>query len=180
MILFLMLMMVLILMTACTKSSEEKEITNATGFFRIYDDVESLYSMASVVVSGTVIETSVKWLDDMLDPGDPTDEKANPGGERIHAEQIYTVHQFKIENVYKGEWNRAEIIEVKQIGGEKDNKLLVVENISYLEEDKEYLLFLETYEKSPASLLNPIQGMYEIKDEKMGIRIIVWKTPINR
>ena len=159
--------MIAILMTACTNNSEEKEIINATVFFRIYDDVESLYSIASVVVSGTVIETTVKWLDDTLDQSDPSDEKANQGGERVHAEQIYTVHQLKVENVYKGDLDRGEIIEVKQLGGELDNKLLVVESISYLEEDKEYLLFLETYEELPASLLNPIQAMYEMKDEKI-------------
>ena len=56
---------------------------------------------------------------------------------------------------------------MKQLGGTIDRVHYVQEDAMTIEIGNTYIMFLETYENSPASLINPIQGIYEYKDGKI-------------
>ncbi|KAF4325724.1 hypothetical protein G195_000699 [Phytophthora kernoviae 00238/432] len=57
----------------------------------------------------------------------------------------------------------GDTIEVKQLGGQLGNtEIINDDNIKFIP-TKDYVLFLETYEDTPASLLNSVQSLYVIK-----------------
>ncbi|GAA0310346.1 hypothetical protein GGQ92_001601 [Gracilibacillus halotolerans] len=152
-----------VLITACGENNaSNKEIINTISQFKFYDDIESLTTSADLIIKGTVTESTPKWLNTAMEPDDSDDEKVNPGGEIEPNTDIWTVHTVKIDYIYKGEAGKT--IEIKQFGGELDNTIMTDEHVTFLEKGEEYILFLETYEDSPASLLNPIQSYYKLEE----------------
>lgn len=119
---------------------------------RIYSDypayinMETLYDKADLVV---VCEK--EDLENYI--------MANKGSGGL--ELPYTITNFKIKNVLKGD-NSLERVIVKQLGGIFDRVKYVSDNTEPFEFNITYLLFLETYDNTPATLLNPVQGMYYI------------------
>ncbi len=81
----------------------------------------------------------------------------------------YTVSSMSVTDVFKGD-KSIESIDVKQLGGLMDGVMYISQGVEQLVQDGEYLLFLETYDKSPASLLNPIQGMYYVEGSTVTAR----------
>ncbi len=73
----------------------------------------------------------------------------------------YTISNFKIKDVLKGD-DSLNSIDVKQLGGTFGKVKYVSDDIEQFENNSTYLLFLKTYDDAPASLLNPVQGMYHI------------------
>ncbi|SHM75816.1 hypothetical protein [Gracilibacillus kekensis] len=174
MTLILILLFASILTTACANKAEDKttvandkEVFYTGGYFNLHEDVESLENLANLVVKGKVLGTTVEWRDPAIEPDETDDEYSNPGGEIDHTKLIFTVHKVKVDHSYKGDIEKGDIIEVKQIGGEIGNTIMIDEDVSYLEKDKEYILFLETLDDSPANLLNPFQGSYEYENGKI-------------
>lgn len=52
---------------------------------------------------------------------------------------------------------------MKQLGGQLGNTEIINDDNLKLIPAKDYVLFLETYEDTPASLLNSVQSLYVIK-----------------
>lgn len=84
--------------------------------------------------------------------GKPQRKEIDIGDGDIYIDTYY-VYEFKISEVLKGKVNEGEQIEIKIQKRNQDNKALL-----RLKMDKEYVLFIETYPDSPASLINPYQG----------------------
>lgn len=172
--LFLILLFVSLITIACANTDEDKtavanqkEVIYTSALYKNYDDVKSLEDYSDLIVKGTVIGTTVDWIDASMDPDATDDERSNPGGEVDRTKEIFTVHKVRVDNSYKGDIEKGDIIEVKQFGGETENTIMIDEDVTYLEEDKEYILYLETYEDSPATLLNPIQAYYRYDNGKI-------------
>lgn len=126
-----------------------------------YDSLESLVDTADTIVEGKVIGYRYSRLnisqDIQLD-----NERHNPGGEKDNGTIPYTVYTVEIMKTYKGILNEKDEIQVKTLGGIIGNTEYVLSSDdTKLEKGKSYLLFLETYLDSPASLLNPTQASYE-------------------
>ncbi|MDC3418342.1 hypothetical protein [Aquibacillus salsiterrae] len=147
------------------ETSNEKLTGTVGGFYKSYSDVDELAEKADLVIEGKVLGSRVEVLDMTKEPENPTEE--NAPGEVQQIERIYTISKVEVTKVYKGEVEKQEIIEVKQIGGETENAILIPEEGAYLKENKKVVLFLESYEDSPASLLNPIQAQYTIEGNKI-------------
>jgi len=74
--------------------------------------------------------------------------------------KIYTVYTIKISDVYKGNYKTGETIKVKQLGGTIGNRTFIEQGSVAISTMHEYIFFLATYDKMPASLLNQIQSLY--------------------
>lgn len=81
----------------------------------------------------------------------------------------YTVSNMSVIDVFKGD-KSIDSIDVKQLGGLMDGVMYISQDVEQLAQDGEYLLFLETYDKSPASLLSPVQGMYYVEGSTVTAR----------
>lgn len=134
-----------------------------------YDNLDNLIDRADTVILGKIVDMRYEELNVAEQPK-INDELNNPGGELDETKDVYTVYDVKIVETYKGGMSTNEIIKVKQLGGVIGNTEYVLEDYenSNLENNREYILFLETYENSPASLLNPIQASYEVQMNKEG------------
>jgi len=111
-----------------------------------YDSLDVLYDRADLVVQGVLAGSSTVRK---LDIGDGTT-------------MVYTVADVTVAVVFKGSANTGQTVAVKQLGGRLDGVDYRAEAESYLSPGQTYLLFLETYEDSPASLLNPWQAQYVV------------------
>lgn len=81
----------------------------------------------------------------------------------------YTVSSMSVTDVFKGD-KSIDSIDVKQLGGLMDGVMYISQGVEQLVQDGEYLLFLETYDKSPASFLSPVQGMYYVEGSTVTAR----------
>jgi len=95
------------------------------------------------------------------------DPKLNPGGETASVSFPNTIYTVEIEAVYKGNVIEGNTIEIKQLGGTVDNVNYTEEDATKIEIGSTYILFLETFSDSPASLINQIEGIYKYKDNKI-------------
>lgn len=155
---------------ACTPSSPVNEV-HYNAVYPMYETAADLSAAADVVVKGEVIASAVKELGTLeeLTGEDAADPELNPGGSTAKSETllVYTVHQVRVTEVVKGDVAVGSVIEVKELGGTLgDTKFLTPEG-TLLGKGGEYLLFLKTFDGSPASLLNPIQSTYAYKDERL-------------
>lgn len=109
-----------------------------------YDSLDVLYDRADLVVRGTLAGPSTVRK---LDIGDGTT-------------MVFTVADVTVGEVFKGSATTGQTVAVKQMGGRLDGVDYRSDAESYLSPGQTYLLFLETYKDSPASLLNPWQAQY--------------------
>lgn len=132
-------------------SEEGQEMAEVQlGSYRYYRNVEELVEVADLIIRCTALEGGQR--EERLDVGD---------GTRIP----YTVTAVRVDEVFQGDVQAGDEMEIKQTGDSSTE----TEWIVYLEEGGEYVLFLETYEDSPASVLNPVQGMYPMEDGQLVI-----------
>ena len=87
----------------------------------------------------------------------------NPGGKNVNQSMIYTVYKIKISKAYKGKYKENDIIEVAQVGGEKDGKKVTSSEFIDLKktDNTEYLFFLNSPDELPSVFVSPYQGCYE-------------------
>ncbi len=129
-----------------------------------YDNLDALIDKADTVVDGKIINTTYTELN-ISQEITSNDEFLNTGGEFDNSKFVYTVFDVEVKNVYKGNIAENDIIQIKQPGGIIGNTEYVFEDgiDTNLQEENSYIFFIETYANSPASLLNPIQGSYELE-----------------
>ena len=70
----------------------------------------------------------------------------------------------KVESIFKGSIIKGSTIEIKQLGGETNDVIHIEEGAPDININDEYIMFLETYDNSPASLLNNIQSLYYVEN----------------
>lgn len=120
-------------------------------------DFETFYSMNSVVESATlIIQGKVK---------DVKTNQAIVVGKSTGASHKYTVSDVEILEVIYGDAKVGDIVQVKQLENEQ-----TTEAAGYLENGQNTVLFLVTYQSTPASLINPTQGKM-IFDENQNLII---------
>ncbi len=108
-------------------------------------DFETFYSMDSAVNAATLIIH-----------GKVTDVKTKQNivvGKSRGTAHKYTVSDVEILDVIYGDAKVGDIIQVKQLENEQ-----TTEEAGYLKKGQDTILFLVTYQSTPASLINPSQG----------------------
>ncbi|UTR06099.1 hypothetical protein MM326_18790 [Alkalihalobacillus sp. LMS6] len=167
----------LLYVTACNENSTQLSSNNNADIeqvkqdqisvsfdYPIFDTLGDLATGADFILKGSVESSSEKLIDIYLDPEGDTEEE-NPGGDPGDTIFPYLVSDFKVTEVYYGDVEVGEILPIKQFGGEMDGMNFVSEDIVFLNEDEEYVVFLSTFDDSPAVLTNYTQGLYEINNE---------------
>jgi len=158
---------VLVIASGCAKTPN-KEVHIYTEY-PFYDTVEKAKDAASVIIEGKIVSSETVALNptETLTNEQKKDPKLNPGGETVSTSFPYTIYTVEINQVYKGDVTVGNTIEMKQPGGVMDHVRYAAEDEAQIEIGSTYILFLETYASSPASLINPIEGIYEYKDNKI-------------
>jgi len=114
-----------------------------------YESLDALYGRADLVVQGAI-----------AGPGKAQELKT--GGDAADT-TVYTVVDLTVVRVFKGSAKNGQKIQIKQLGGTFKGVDYRAGDMPYLAQGKTYVLFLETYPDSPASLLNPQQGQYVVE-----------------
>jgi hypothetical protein len=148
-------------------TSKQKVYIEAS--YPYYSNFDELANKADLIIEGKILKSSFQFVNVAQTPSDPNDPKLNPGGDISKSQAIpYTIYEVEIKKSYKGQGTEKEIIQVKQVGGEDAENTYVLNDddngASKLKMNGNYLMFLKTYENSPASLLNPIQGSYTVEN----------------
>lgn len=130
-------------------------------YYQNYDQVDK---RADTVIIGDVIKVD--------DPKQVVVGKTTNTitGEAEPISYIYTVSEVKVSKVIKGKSLPGDIIKVKQLGGSYKETEYDEHNMYgtvYYQAGDRYLFFLESYENSPSSTINPQQGDMLIKDGKI-------------
>lgn len=134
-----------------------------------YASVSDLGEAADLIIEGTVISSEVKELEISMTTGgrSSNDTRLNPGGETQPTSMIYTVHGVRISDVIKGSAKTADNIEVKELGGLSKGTFYHTAEGIVLKNQGVYVMYLQTFEGSPATLLNPLQAAYPVENGKV-------------
>lgn len=136
--------------------------------FPKYSSLGELENQADLIVEGRILSTTFKFLNVAQKPSDPGDARLNPGTDPAESPLIpYTIYDVEIQKVYKGVATEKETIQVKQVGGENQKTIFKVNDSTELKMNGDYIMFLATFDNSPASLLNPIQASYQLVDNQI-------------
>ncbi|PZG23931.1 hypothetical protein C1I95_01780 [Micromonospora craterilacus] len=134
-----------------------------------YGTAGDLAQQATLIVEARFNEEPRVEMEFPSDASDITDPQLNPNAGVPEQEQlkdrtgpVVTVHRATVEKVHKGPVKPGDIIEVKEMGGTLDGVRYENADSAPIATGRSYLLFLETYPDSPASLLNPLQAKYEL------------------
>ncbi|GGM15781.1 hypothetical protein GCM10007977_016230 [Dactylosporangium sucinum] len=128
--------LVVLVLAGCGRPSGSAERVEYRADYPMYDSIQMLHERATLVVVGSVLSASVRSLDGM----------------------VHTVYRVQVDRRFKG--TSAASIEVKQLGGALGGTVYAEAGGIALRTGTRYVLFLETYPDSPASLLNPAQAQY--------------------
>lgn len=131
-----------------------------------YSSIDDLSQKADIVIEGAVVNSRVEELEHVIEPSDKS-EKSNPGGNVPSSKRVYTIYTVEVSDSFKGNINSGETIEVKETGGEGKGAIYVSNDSIELKMNKKYIMFLNTYDNSPATLLNPIQSLYTYDEESL-------------
>ncbi|MEV0719828.1 hypothetical protein [Asanoa sp. NPDC050611] len=137
------------------------------GDYPYYETVADLMAKADLVIEATVADPRAGMLYPSGEGG--TDPQANPqaGAPEPKAPPadlgiVITIWSATVTKVHKGRPTQA-TVQVQQMGGERDGVVYEQPGAVAFTEGTTYLLFLETYPDSPASLLNPDQAQYTVE-----------------
>lgn len=162
------LVLLTVIFVGCNRSLEEVIYDSD---YPTYSSIDEIEEYSDLIIRGKIVDSSVELLDVSGPPltnEELKDEQLNPHpkGERPEKESlelVFTVSNVKIEEIYKGEYDE-DVIQIKQGGGELNGVLHIESDVKVLENDQSYILFLQTFDFVPASLLNPYQAAYLYKD----------------
>jgi hypothetical protein len=130
------------------KAPQQTEVV-MHGDYPSYSSVDALFDTADLVLRGRVIGQ----------PRVVVVEPASPGRQDAI---VYTVRRVQVTEVFKGATSKNSVIEVKQLGGLVDGVTYKEDDAKPLRAEREYTLFLASFDDSPASLLNPMQAQFEV------------------
>jgi hypothetical protein len=133
-------------------NSDEKPVDTLTMEYPHYDSVDHLSETASDIVKGRIIDSRVEEIDIRINPNQSEDSSEEP--------LIYTVYTIKVNDVYKGINSIGDTIQIKQLGGETEERIQISEASLELGKTSDYVFFLQSYDGLPASILNQSQSTY--------------------
>jgi len=150
----------------------------------IFEEIEELADNATHIIRGEVLDKVVKWMDLNLSREEHEYRMVEQGlsEEEIEANiysvredgtadeleiELVTITRVLVLEVFQGNHEVGDIIEIMQSGGEYGNERWIVEGSVDLEIGSELVLFLVSWEFAglPYSLTSIIQSVYYIPHE---------------
>ncbi|WP_314720220.1 hypothetical protein [Parvimonas micra] len=171
---FKILFLSFILLTSCsngrTKSYENNFRKNQYGNHIIADAKLDYYGNLNDVEK----ETEVIVLGKKIKQNPSTIQKNNG-----YVNGVYTISNFKIEKVFKGNFKAGDIIVVFESAGidEKTGKIYHIEGYELMEKDEKYLLFLRHSETDPWYMISGLKfGKISLSCKKGDLRLEMEKA----
>jgi len=150
----------------------------------IYEDIEEMTDMATHIIRGEVLDQRTEWLDLNLSREEREQYLAELGldDEEMEAKiydvrsdgtadelelELVTISRVRVLEVFQGDHNIGDVIEIMQIGGEYGYDRWTVEGAVEMETESELVLFLVSWEfaELPYALISHMQGVYYVPDE---------------
>lgn len=133
--------------------------------YPMYRNFEELVAHSDSVFNGEVASYEDKLVDTKAKidvTGLTAEEREAVSINQNTDDAIFPCRVFKVRVTedFKGNHEVGDIVEVKQLHGKKNGLDYSESGVVLLETGNEYLLFLQDYEGSPSSIVNPTQGMY--------------------
>ncbi|NOJ59936.1 hypothetical protein [Arthrobacter sp. 260] len=163
-------------LTGCASTPGEREVApSATDLpgatyladYPAYESLESLEESADLVVEVLLTGESRADVLEPIEPEDPTDPMQNPEYGAPPADPnaptpppiTVTVFTAEVATVVKGEAQVGDLIEIQQLGGVSAGATYVAGQQESLSDIDAALVFLESFDGEPFSLLNPQDGL---------------------
>ena len=171
-----MILMSLTLLGACSSETVgleptlvEVETMAIMGNFPHYNSIEHLASTATEVVRVEFLDERVEAINIWLPPENKLEETGESVDEAYH---VYTVYRVRVLEVFQGNVNVGDILEVKQLGGQLDDLIVMNYDIIPFESGDDLILFLQSFasDDMPASLLNAEQSAYRFTQSNENAR----------
>ena len=154
---FILIAMVFTMLSAVVNADEcEIEVIHVRSDYPYYDTIDELFEYATLVIKVEVLNDGVARMINI----------AASLPEPVYS--LFTVHQLRVIEVFKGDVQIDDVIEVRQLGGELDGTLLINDSkISFETGDKFVLCLLWNDRNTPAGLLSPWQAVYHVIDGEL-------------
>ena len=171
---FKILFLSFILLTSCsngrTKSYENNFRKNQYGNHIIADAKLDYYGNLNDVEK----ETEVIVLGKKIKQNPSTIQKNNG-----YVNGVYTISNFKIEKVFKGNFKPGDVVDVFESAGidEETGKIYHIEGYELMEKDEKYLLFLRHSETDPWYMISGLKfGKISLSGKKGDLRLEMEKA----
>ena len=171
---FKILFLSFFLLTSCsngrTKSYENNFRKNQYGNHVIADAKLDYYGNLDDVEK----ETEVIVLGKKIKQNPSTIQKNNG-----YVNGVYTISNFKIEKVFKGNFKPRDVVDVFESAGidEKTGKIYHIEGYELMEKDEKYLLFLRHSETDPWYMISGLKfGKISLSGKKGDLRLEMEKA----
>jgi len=129
-------------------SYNEIRTTHVSGDSMEYMYIDELASRATYILLVEILDERVEWIDHGVPPSSRY--------------EIFTVNRLSVLDVFKGETEIGNIMEVRQRGGQLGNEKVINSNqiVLPIGDDLVLFLFCMGIDNRPAHLLNPTQSVY--------------------
>ncbi|MCL2576492.1 MAG: hypothetical protein FWE27_00370 [Defluviitaleaceae bacterium] len=146
-----------------TIGATEAETMIVMADFPHYNIIEHLATNATEIVRVEVIDERAEKINIWMSPANEL-EDADFG--TFDAYRIFTVNRIRVLEVFQGDVNVGDVLEVKQIGGRMNDSVVINHDSVPLVVGDDLVLFLQSYdiEGMPACLLNPTQSAYRFNE----------------
>jgi hypothetical protein len=170
-------------LTACTNTTSPEDSPKdnpaeeifITSDYPHYNNVGELFNCAKLAVRAEVLDDgSFQLLNSVTPLPDPIPEEMLEFFEdgRLSPEmfeplyEIYTVYRVRVTEVFSGNAEVGDIIDVAQRGGEFDNtRVTCASMISFTKGDDLVLFLLRPTDNGPAGLITPWQAVYRFTSD---------------
>ncbi|MCL2400232.1 MAG: hypothetical protein FWC91_10900 [Defluviitaleaceae bacterium] len=159
--------LLLVLSTACGNETgilamEDSSYVNTivrSAEFPIYESIEHLAENATDILRVEILDERVEVINTWIPP---QNEYEDTGMDMSDVYFVFTVHRVRVQEVFQGNAQVGDIIEVMQHGGETDEVRIVFTDKVSFEEGDDLVLFLHSWINMDgvASLANPLQSAY--------------------
>ena len=138
---------------------DEVITTHISGDRMVYPNIDMLAEWSSDIVRGKILEERIEIISILT----PTPENYLLFNEedRQRFYLIHTVHQLEVLEVFKGDAEPGDIMEVRQMGGRIGNEELINPDIVPISVDDDLILFMyDNGSGRPLVLMTPTQGVF--------------------
>ena len=140
-------------------SDNEIRTTHLSGSTWAYENIDELASRATYIVRVEVLDERVESIDTMIPPASRY--------------RIFTVNRLRVLDVFKGDTEIGNIMQVRQFGGQLGDEKVIYSGQITLPIGDDLILFLSCrgIDNRPAYLLSPTQSVYRFPASDSNDRI---------
>lgn len=177
------IVMSLLLLAACasvnaTDGEDGLTITTISHDWLVYRTTNDLIETATDIVRVEFLDEQVKLLN-CCAPLSPEEVESllgyNYEWAHIRRYFVHTISRAKVIEVFKGDTQLGDIIEINQMGGQLGNEMFICNDRVIFEQGDDFIVFLNSWgamgheRENAYSLLGPLQSIYRMPSHNGGI-----------